>query len=114
MEKEKYKVENPASLYSWKDIAKKEIHRWLTDEAYSEEVTRTRLSKDENPPGPFTKFLYHFAWLCECGWGVMIDFNEYRQRIYLVDRYYKWMHTLRDEILADLERIESASEQTGT
>lgn len=32
---------------------------------------------------------------CQAGWGVMVDFNEHAQRIYLVDPYYKWMHKLR-------------------
>lgn len=56
--------------------------------------------------GPFTKFLYHFASLCECGWGVLIDFNERSQRVFLPDRYYKWMHQLRDECMAALEQLE--------
>jgi len=96
----KYKVDQPRRLSSWKEIAKAEITRWLTNEEYADKVTAETLSKDDNPPGPFTKFLYHFAFLCETGWGVMIDFNEHRQRIYLTDHYYNWMHQLRDEIQA--------------
>lgn len=98
MQQEKYKVQEPRKLASWKAIAQKEIERWLTDDDYREQVTRETLSKDENPPGEFTKFLYHFAFICETGWGVMIDFNERSQRIYLTDHYYKWMHKIRDEI----------------
>ena len=94
----KYKVENPDKLKSWEEIARGEIYKWLNDDEYSEKITRETLSKDENPPGPFTKFLYHFAFVCEARWGVMIDFNERKQRIYLVNNYYKWMHKLRDEI----------------
>lgn len=101
MEKEKYKVEEPRKLSSWKEIAKTEITRWLTDEAYEKEVTESTMKNEFM--GPFTKFLYHFASLCECGCGVMIDFNEYKQRVFLPDHYYKWMHKLRDEIIAELE-----------
>ena len=101
MEREKYKVEGPRKLSSWKEIAKAEIKRWLTDEAYEKEVTESTMKNEMM--GPFTKFLYHFAWLCECGWGVMVDFNERSQRIYLPDHYYKWMHKLRDEVEAELE-----------
>lgn len=97
----KYKVEEPRKLSSWKEIAKAEIKRWLTDEAYEKEVTESTMTNEMM--GPFTKFLYHFAWLCECGWGVMVDFNERSQRIYLADHYYKWMHKLRDEVLSELE-----------
>lgn len=104
----KYKVENPGKLKSWEEIARKEIHRWLTDKAYENEVTESTM-RDEWM-GPFTKFLYHFAWLCECGWGVMVDFDERKQRVYLPDHYYKWMHKLRDEILAELEMLEKNEE----
>jgi hypothetical protein len=55
--------------------------------------------------GPFTKFLYYFAGRCECGWGVMIDFNEQKQLVYLTDHYYKWMHSIRDDIERYLETI---------
>jgi len=103
MERDKYKVEEPRKLSSWKEIAKAEITKWLTDDDYQNHVTITTLSKAENPPGPFTKFLYHFAWMCECGWGVMVDFSDRSQQIYLTDHYYKWMHKLRDEILAESE-----------
>ncbi len=103
----KYQVDEPGKLKSWETIASDEIRRWLTDDKYSAEVTLTTLSNDENPPGPFTKFLYHFAWLCESTWGTMIDFNERRQKIYLRDGYYKWMHTLRDKIRDELSANEN-------
>jgi len=61
-------------------------------------VSNEVLKNDDNPPGGFTRFLYWFGMSCEAGWGTMIDFNEYRQRIFLVDKYYVWMHKLRDEI----------------
>lgn len=99
----KYKVENPGKLKSWEQIARKEIHKWLTDEAYEKEVTESTMKNEWM--GPFTKFLYHFAYLCECGWGVMVDFDERKQRVYLPDHYYKWMHKLRDEILSEMERV---------
>jgi hypothetical protein len=99
---EKYKVENPFILSSWKEIAVKEITRWLEDDEYKDKICRTTMT--EELLGPFTKFLYHFAWLCESGWGVMVDFNERTQRIYLTNFYYKWMHTLRDEIIMGLEQ----------
>ena len=84
-------------LKSWRDIAKREIKRWIEDEAYSDLVTK-EIMKNEFM-GPFTKFLYHFAFQCKgCGWGVMIDFNENSQRVFLPDKYYKWMHEIRDEI----------------
>lgn len=105
-ERGKYKVSNPGKLSSWKKIAQKEIYKYLTDESYQEYVYNTTLSKDENPPGPFTRFLYHFAYLCECGWGVMVDFNEHRQRVHLTNKYYKWMHELRDEMLPELEKLD--------
>lgn len=103
MERDKYKVENPRRLKSWEDIAKAEITRWLTDDAYRDEVTKTTMKNEMM--GEFTKFLYHFAYLCEAGWGVMIDFNERSQRVFLPDHYYKWMHRLRDEIEAEAEKI---------
>lgn len=102
--KYKYKVDKPYRLASWDKIARREIYRWLTDEAYEKEVITTTMTTESI--GPFTKFLYHFATLCECGWGVMIDFNERRQRVFLTDRYYKWMHKLRDEIESVLEDID--------
>jgi hypothetical protein len=67
----KYKVEEPRKLSSWKEIAQAEIKRWLTDEAYEKEVTESTMKNEMMRP--FTKFLYHFAYLCECGWGVMVD-----------------------------------------
>lgn len=103
METHKYKVENSGRLKSWEQIARKEIHKWLTDEAYEKEVTESTMKNERMRP--FTKFLYHFAYLCECGWGVMVDFDERKQRVYLPDHYYKWMHKLRDEILSALERV---------
>ena len=94
----KYKVVgNPNILSSWKGIAIKEIYKWLTKEAYREEINKTTMVNEYL--GPFTKFLYHFAFMCECGWGVMVDFNERSQKVFLTDRYYKWMHKLRDEII---------------
>ncbi len=104
-ERNKYKVLEPQKLSSWKKIAQKEIYRWLTDEAYEKEVTDTTMKNESM--GPFTKFLYHFAYLCECGWGVMVDFDERKQRVYLPDRYYKWMHKLRDDINVELEKVNS-------
>lgn len=98
----KYKVEKWWSLKSWEPIARKEIYRWLTDEDYQKEVTESTMINEFM--GPFTKFLYHFAYLCECGWGVMVDFNERKQRVYLCNLYYKWMHRLRDEILNEIEK----------
>lgn len=99
-----YKVTEWRKLSSWKEIAINEIRRFITDEAYEKEVCDSTMKNEFM--GPFTKFLYHFAWLCECGWGVMIDFNERKQRIYLTDHYYKWMHQLRDEILTENEKSE--------
>lgn len=92
----KYKVEEPRKLKSWEQIAKQEITRWLDDEDYQNEVCSSTMTGEMM--GPFTKFLYHFAFLCECGWGVMVDFDERKQRVFLPDHYYKWMHRLRDEI----------------
>lgn len=97
----KYKVDEPRKLKSWEAIARHEIKRWLTDETYEKEVTNSTMKNEYM--GPFTKFLYHFAYLCECGWGVMIDFSERSQRVYLPDHYYKWMHKLKDEITSELE-----------
>ncbi len=39
----KYKVENNGRLKSWEQIARKEIHKWLTDEAYEKEVTESTM-----------------------------------------------------------------------
>lgn len=103
LEYKKYNVENPGKLKSWEAIARKQIYRWLTNDAYQAEVCATTMKNEFM--GPFTKFLYHFAYLCECGWGVMVDFDERKQRVFLPDHYYKWMHKLRDEIEADLEKI---------
>lgn len=89
-------------LSCWKEIAKREIKRWVEDDDYSDHVNKHTM-KDEFM-GPYTKFLYHFAFQCKCGWGVMVDFNERTQRIFLPDRYYKWMHKLRDEIYNEIEQ----------
>jgi len=97
----KYKVGEPRKLSSWKEIAKAEIKRWLTDKSYEKEVTKNTMKNEYM--GPFTKFLYHFAYLCECGWGVMIDFSERGQKVFLPDHYYRWMHKLRDEVITELE-----------
>lgn len=99
----KYTVAEPRKLKSWETIARREIVKWLTDEAYEKEVTKSTMINESM--GPFTKFLYHFASLCECGWGVMIDFDERKQRVFLPDHYYKWMHRLRDEANDALEKI---------
>lgn len=100
---------NSNTLGYWKEKAKKEIYRWLTDESYSDEI----IKNSKIPVGPFTKFLYRFAAECPtAGWGVMVDFNEHSQKIYLVDRYYKWMHNLRDEIQEALEKIESDAQKS--
>ena len=96
MEKEKYKVKEPLKLKSWENYARIEIQKWLANDSYSEEITNT-IMKNENI-GPFTKFLYYFGFRCESPWGVMIDFDERKQRIFLTNHYYKWMHKLRDEI----------------
>lgn len=105
MERKKYKVENPDKLSSWEKIARQEIYKWLTDDSYQDEICKTTMIKEDM--GPFTKFLYYFACQCECGWGVMVDFNEYRQRVFLPDHYYKWMHKLRDEINIELAKVEN-------
>ena len=102
METHKYKVENSGKLKSWEKIARKEIYKWLTDKAYEKEVTESTMKNESM--GPFTKFLYHFAYLCECGWGVMVDFDERKQRVYLPDHYYKWMNKLRDECIAAIDK----------
>lgn len=103
---EKFTVpEAPRKLSSWTMIAKRQIERWLDDEEFHKYMSNEVMSKDENPPGPFTRFLYWFGLSCQAGWGVMIDFNEYRQQIFLCDHYYKWMHKLRDEILEARELI---------
>ncbi len=96
-EEPKYQVEEPRKLKSWEQIAKKEILKWLDSQEYRDEIQRTVMPNEDL--GPFTKFLYHFAFLCKCGWGVMIDFDEYKQRVFLPDHYYKWMHKLRDELM---------------
>ena len=91
--------ESPRKLSSWKKHAWQQIERWLDDKEFHDYCANQVLSKCENPPGPFTRFLYWFAGVCQTGWGVMIDFNEYQQKTFLCDNYYKWMHKLRDEIL---------------
>jgi len=96
---EKFKVPdnvNARVLKVWEEHARREITRYLnTDDP--EEIYGDCMKNESM--GPFTKFLYWFAGSCETGWGVMIDFNEYTQRVFLPDHYYKWMHKLRDEIL---------------
>lgn len=100
----KYRVDHPGKLSSWREIAKMEIRKWLTHETYKDEICATTMKAEFM--GPFTKFLYHFAGLCQCGWGVMIDFNERSQKVFLPDHYYKWMHKLRDQVIVELENIE--------
>lgn len=90
---------NYRKLSSWRKIAWKQIERWLDDDEFREYVSTQVLRNADNPPGPFTRFLYWFGLSCEAGWGTMVDFNERSQQTHLVDRYYKWMHQLRDEIL---------------
>ena len=46
METHKYKVENSGKLKSWEQIARKEIHKWLTDEAYEKEVTESTMKNE--------------------------------------------------------------------
>ena len=90
---------NSAVLKNWEHIARQEITRWIENREYEEMITREVMKLEYM--GPFTKFLYHFAFQCKgCGWGVMIDFNEHKQRVFLPDHYYKWMHKLLDEINA--------------
>lgn len=103
MEEIKFKVDEPGKLKSWEHIARREITRWLNDNEYREKVTRETMKNEMM--GPFTKFLYHFAFQCQCGWGVMIDFNERSQRVFLPDHYYKWMHKLKDEINIETEYL---------
>ena len=89
-------------LSSWRTIAIQEIKRWIDDEAYSDYITANVMKNEWM--GPFTKFLYHFAFQCKgCGWGLMVDFNERAQRVFLPNRYYEWMHKLRDEIYEQRE-----------
>jgi len=93
---EKFQVgDRPRALKSWEAHARREITRYLE----TDDVTTIigNCMKDESL-GPFTKFLYWFGLNCETGWDVMIGFNEYSQRLFLCDHYYKWMHRLRDEI----------------
>ena len=40
-EKLKYKADDPGKLKSWEKIAKNEIYKWLTNEAYEKQVTET-------------------------------------------------------------------------
>ncbi len=101
MSEEKYTVHEPGKLKSWGQIAHKEISRWLDDQAYQDDICRTTMINEYM--GPFTKFLYHFAAKCQAGWGVMVDFNERQQKVHLTDHYYKWMHKVRDEIVAAKE-----------
>lgn len=97
MSSTKFRVSEPDKLSSWRSHAKKAIKEWLDNETYQAEIMRTVMKNEAM--GPFTKFLYAFAFKCECGWGVMIDFNERTQRVFLTDRYYEWMHKIRDEIV---------------
>jgi len=107
---DKFKVPetvNARVLKVWEENARREINRYLN----TEEVTDIIGDCMKNEwLGPFTKFLYWFALNCETGWGVMVDFNEYSQRIYLCDHYYKWMHKIRDQILIELESREAQKE----
>lgn len=90
---------NALRLSNWKEIAMQQIKRFYEDEDFYLYISKEVFKNDENPPGPFTRFLYWFGFSCKgCGWGVMVDFNEYRQRTVLCDRYYKWMHQVRDEM----------------
>jgi hypothetical protein len=98
---EKFTVEkNGHRLSAWEHVAKKQILRFLNDDEFREYISNEVLKNDENPPGPFTRFLYWFGMSCEgAGWGVMINSSEKWQRIYLMDHYYKKMHEWRDQIL---------------
>jgi hypothetical protein len=102
MSAEEFKVENPRKLSSWEEIAKREISRWLNDDQFKSKITRDVMQGEDM--GPFTKFLYWFGLSCKAGWGVMVDFDDRKQRLYLPDHYYKWMHKLRDELLEVDER----------
>ena len=86
---------NHRILKSWEEHARREITRYLLTDDVKEIIGDCM--KDEWL-GPYTKFLYWFALNCETGWGVMVDFNDRKQSIYLCDKYYKWMHILRDDI----------------
>lgn len=105
---------NYRKLSVWRDIAWKQIERWLDDDDFHKYISTEVLKNAENPPGPFTRFLYWFGLSCEAGWGTMVDFNERSQQTFLVDRYYQWMHKLRDEILEYRERQENLNSKTVT
>lgn len=83
------------ALKSWEIHARREIERYLNTDNVNDIIGDCMSHKSL---GPFTKFLYWFALSCKTGWGVMVDFNEHTQRIFLCDKYYKWMHKLRDEL----------------
>lgn len=100
--------EFPRKLSSWRKHAWKQIERYLDDDEFRDYFANVFFSKAEDKPGPFTCFLYWFGQCCQTGWGVMIDFNEYQQKIFLCDHYYKWMHKVRDEILAQREVNQNA------
>lgn len=95
---EKFHAEEPRKLSSWRTIAWKQIKRFYEDDDFNQYISTQVMRNADNPPGPFTRFLYWFALSCQAGWGVMVDFSDRSQQIYLCDKYYKWMHKLRDEI----------------
>lgn len=96
---EKFHCEGESrKLSSWRAIAQSQIQRFYNDDDFYHYVSTQVMRNAENPPGPFTRFLYWFALSCQAGWGVMVDFSERSQQIYLCDKYYKWMHKLRDEL----------------
>lgn len=88
--------DNPQTLGYWRPKAIEAITRFYEDDEFNQKVVRETLPGESL--GPFTKFLYWFASECSCGWGVMIDFDERRQRVFLPNHYYQWMHKLRDEL----------------
>lgn len=97
---EKFHVEgNYRVLKNWEQHAKRQIIRFYKDEEFNHYISNEVLSKDENPLGPFTRFLYWFGNSCQAGWDTMIGCREDGSGIiYLKDHYYKWMHKLRDEL----------------
>lgn len=104
MTEKKYTVSHPYKLKSWERIISREIVKLYQSPEYEKEICSTTLPGESL--GPFTKFLYHLGYICDAPFGVLIDFNERTQKIYLTNGFYKYVHKLRDKILEQLARLE--------
>lgn len=86
-------MKNRNSLKYWESKARHEIVEYLRKEGQQS----------------FVDFMYSFASECDCQFGVMLEFNSRRQRMFLVKRYNTWMLNLKAEIEYQLFNLKKSN-----